>query len=89
MSKDARVITVDESNVVITMGTVGSDETQDFVFRNGFMVPATKRAADAILNLGAASRRAARALHDLGIVITIDPAKSRRLRAQSWKRKRR
>jgi hypothetical protein len=82
------MITVDESNVVITMGAVGSDKAQDFVIRNGCMVPATKRAADAILNLGAASKRAARALHDLGIVIT-DPAKSRRLRAESWRGKRR
>ena len=82
------MITVDESNIVITMGAVDSDWTQDFVIRNGYMVPATKRAADAILNLGAASKRAARALHDLGIVIT-GQAKSRRLRAESWQGKRR
>ena len=86
--KDARVITVNEASVVITTGAVGGDKTQDFVVRNGYLVPASKRAVDAIRSLGAASKHAAAALSDLGIVITTDPAKSRRLRTQSWQRKR-
>ena len=75
-------------NALITTGTTSGDRTRDFVVRNGYLVPASKRATDAMRNLGAASSRAARALHDLGIVLTTDPEKIRRLRAQSWKRKR-
>jgi len=82
------MITVDESNALITTGTVGSDMTQDFVVRNGYLVPASKRAVDAFLRLSSASKRATAALFDLGVVITIDPEKSHRLRRQSWQRRR-
>jgi hypothetical protein len=82
------MIKVNESNVLITTGTAGSDMTQDFVVRNGYMVPASKRAVDAFLSLSSASKRAADALFDLGVVITIDPKKSHRLRRQSWQRRR-